>query len=154
MRDAWYYNLLLFIHVAAAITAVGSNVTYGVWNARVRAEPEHLRFVLAGIKFLDDRVANPAYGVLFLSGLAMVFAGRWSITSLWLVVAIVLFIAIAVLGFAVFTPLLRRQIELAGSNQTGSPEFVALSRRSAMLGPALGLLVVVILAMMVFKPTL
>jgi uncharacterized membrane protein len=149
-----FYLVLKFIHIAAAITAVGANITYGVWNARSAGEPAHLGFALRGIKFLDDRIANPAYGVLFLTGLVMIFAGSWSITSLWLIVAIVLFIAVAALGFGVFTPLLRRQIELVDAGETASSEFTRLSNRSRMLGPILGLIVVVILVMMVFKPSL
>ena len=148
------YTLLRFIHIAAAITAVGGNITYGVWNAMGAREPAHMSFMLKGIRFLDDRIANPAYGVLFLTGLAMIFLGHWSITALWILVAIVLFVAVAVIGFGVFTPLLRRQITLADTGDTASPEFARLANRSRMLGPILGLIVVVILVMMVFKPTL
>lgn len=148
-----WYLVLKFIHIASAITAVGANITYGVWNARAAADAAHTSFMLKGIKFLDDRIANPAYGVLFLSGLIMVFAGHWG-PALWVIVAIVLFIAIAVLGFAVFTPLLRNQIKLAETGDTSSSEFTRLANRSRMLGPILGLLVVIILVMMVFKPNL
>ena len=150
----FFYTLLKFIHIAAAITAVGSNITYGVWNALGAREPAHTGFMLKGIQFLDDWIANPSYGVLFLTGLLMIFIGHWSITSLWLIVAIVLFIAVAVIGFGVFTPLLRDQIRLAGAGDTSSPEFTRLANRSRMLGPILGILVIGILVMMVFKPNL
>jgi Predicted integral membrane protein (DUF2269) len=147
-------NLILkLIHIFAAIVAVGSNVTYGVWNVRAARDPAHTSFALNGIKFIDDRIANPAYGVLFLTGLIMVFTAHWGF-QLWVIAAIVLFVAIAVIGFAVFTPLLRTQIRLADSGDTTSPEFEALARRSRMLGPILGILVVLILVLMVFKPTL
>src|SRR5215472_5897839 len=100
-----WYLVLKFIHIASAITAVGANITYGVWNARGAREPAHASFMLKGIQFLDNRIANPAYGVLFLTGLIMVFAGHWGF-ALWLIIAIVLFVALAALGGAVFTPLL------------------------------------------------
>ncbi|HKW07981.1 MAG TPA: DUF2269 family protein [Candidatus Dormibacteraeota bacterium] len=148
-----WYLVLKFIHIAAAITAVGANVTYGVWNARIASDPSHTSFVLKGIKFLDDRIANPAYGVLFITGLIMVFAGRWGF-ALWVIVAIVLFVAVAAIGGAVFTPLLRNQIRLADAGDTTSEEFTRLANRSRVIGPLLGLLVVLILVMMVFKPTL
>ncbi len=77
----FFYTLLKFIHIAAAITAVGSNITYGVWNALGAREPAHTGFMLKGIQFLDDRIANPSYGVLFLTGLLMIFIGHWSITQ-------------------------------------------------------------------------
>src|SRR5260370_8789760 len=82
------YLLLKFIHIAAAITAVGANITYGVWNARSQSEPAHLGFALKGIKFIDDRIANPAYGVLLLTGALMLAVGHWSITSLWVILAL------------------------------------------------------------------
>jgi Predicted integral membrane protein (DUF2269) len=148
-----FYLLLKFIHIASAIVAIGANITYGVWNVRGAADPAHLGFALKGVKFLDDRIANPAYGVLFLTGLAMVFLGHWGF-ALWVVVAIVLFIVVAVLGFAVFTPQLSNQIKLVEAGDTTSPAFVRGSNMSRILGPILGLIVLVILALMVFKPTL
>ena len=149
---SWYLVLKL-IHIAAAITAVGANVTYGVWNARIASDPTHTSFVLKGIKFLDDRIANPAYGVIFITGLIMVFAGHRGF-ALWVIVAIVLFVAVAAIGGAVFTPLLRNQIRLADAGDTTSAEFTRLANRSRVIGPLLGLLVVLILVMMVFKPAL
>ena len=148
-----WYLVFKFIHILAAIIAVGANITYGVWGARGRAEPAHQGFAIKGIQFLDNRIANPAYGVLFLTGLVMVFMGNWGF-QLWVIVAIVLFVAIAVIGFAYFTPLVKRQLALLDAGDTSSPEFERLARRNAMIGPILGLLVVIILVMMVFKPVL
>ena len=148
-----WYLVLKFIHIASAITAVGANITYGVWNARIAGDPAHTSFALKGIAFLDNRIANPAYGVLFITGLIMVFAGHWGF-ALWVILAIVLFVAVAAIGGAVFTPLLRNQIKLADSGVTTSAEFTRLANRSRTIGPLLGLMVVLILVMMVFKPTL
>ena len=149
-----FYLLLKFIHVAAAVVAVGANVTYGVWNVRAQQDAAHLGFALKGIQFLDNRIANPAYGLVLVTGLLMVFVGHWAITSLWIIAALVLYVVVAVVGVAVYSPVLKNQIRLAEAGDTSSPEFVAASRRSAMVGPILGLVVAVILVMMVFKPTL
>lgn len=151
---SWFYVFLKFIHIFAAIVAVGSNITYGLWNARIRNSPEHAAFALKGLKFLDDRVANPAYGVLLLTGLVMVFVGHWQFTSLWILAALVLFVVVLVLGVGLFTPVLRDQIRLADAGQTASPDFARLAKRSAILGPIVGIAVILILVMMVFKPTL
>jgi uncharacterized membrane protein len=148
------YMTLKFIHILSAIVAVGSNITYGVWSARSAGDASRVSFALKGIKFIDDRIANPAYGVLLVTGLIMVFIGHWSITALWIVVALVGFVAVAVVGFAIYSPLLRNQIRLAGAGDVTSAEAVALSRRGRVFGPVLGIIVLVILAMMVFKPSL
>ena len=148
------YLVLKFIHILAAIVAVGSNITYGVWSVRAGKDSSHLGFALKGIKFLDDRIANPAYGVLLLTGLMLVFVGHWSITSLWILIALVLFAAVVVLGVAFYSPLLKNQIRLVDAGEAGSPEYARLAALGARFGPGLGIIVVVILVMMVFKPSL
>ena len=147
------YLVVFYLHILSAIVAVGANVTYGVWSVRAANEPAHLGFALKGIKFIDDRIANPAYGVLLITGLVMVFM-RWKITDLWVIVALVLFAAVAVLGFAFYSPLLKNQIRLVESGQTSSPEYARLAGLSRRFGPGLGIIVLVILVMMVFKPSL
>jgi uncharacterized membrane protein len=148
-----WYLVFKFLHILAAIVAVGSNVTYGVWNVRASGEPAHAAFALKGIKFLDDRVANPAYGVLLLTGLIMWFAGGFGF-ALWLIVAIVLFAAVVALGVGFYSPLLKNQIRLADAGDTSSAESTRLMNLSRRFGPGLGIIVVVILVMMVFQPHL
>jgi uncharacterized membrane protein len=148
-----WYLVFKFLHILAAIVAVGSNITYGVWSVRAANDSAHLAFALKGVKFLDDRIANPAYGVLLVTGLVMVFM-QWKITALWIVIALILFAAIVVLSVAVYSPLLNNQIRLVEAGQTSSPEYARLAGLSRRFGPGLGIIVLVILVMMVFKPSL
>src|SRR5437016_10969463 len=122
------YLVLKFIHILSAIVAVGANITYGVWNVRGAGDPAHLGFALKGIKFLDDRIANPAYGVLLLTGLIMVFM-QWRITDLWIILALVLFAAVVVLGVAFYSPLLKNQIKLVeeGRSEEHTSELQSLT---------------------------
>ena len=92
------FLFLKFIHILAAIVAVGLNVTYGIWIVRAQRAPSNTAFTLRGIKFLDDRVANPAYAVLLVSWLLMVFVLPYPITTLWIDIALVLYAALIVLG--------------------------------------------------------
>ena len=149
-----FYLVLKFIHIFAAITAVGSNVTYGVWNVRAQRDPSHTAFALKGIKIIDDRIANPSYGVLLVTGLLMIFVGHWQFTSLWILIALLLFAAAVVLGLFFYTPQLRDQIKLVEAGDTSSPDYERLSRRNQIVGPLLGVIVILILVMMVFKPHL
>jgi uncharacterized membrane protein len=148
------FTIVKFIHILAAITAVGLNISYGVWIARARDNKANITFALNGIKFLDDRIANPAYGVLLLTGILMVILASIPILTLWIDVALVLYAVMVVLAITQFTPALRNQIKLAEAGDTTSAEFMRLAQRSRVLGQALGVLVVLILAMMVFKPHL
>jgi uncharacterized membrane protein len=149
-----WYLVLKFIHIAAAIAAVGANITYGVWNARSQSEPAHLGFTLKGIKFIDDRIANPAYGVLLLTGALMLIVGHFSIKSLWIILALVLFVALVVVAVALYSPLLRKLIAVVDAGDTTSPEFSSLINRNRMLAGVFAVIVVLILVLMVFQPAL
>ncbi len=148
------YNLLKYVHVVLAIIAIGTNVTYSVWLSRARREPGHLEFALKGIKVLDDRLANPAYGLLFVTGLGLLFIGTLRWTTPWVLTAIVLYLIVIGLGARGFTPLLRRQIEALGVGGPQSPEYQAVASKSLRIGILLIIVVLVIAFLMVTKPQL
>ena len=150
----WLYPWLKVVHILLAIVAVGFNLTYGILIRRAAAEPQHLGHTLRSVKLLDDRFANPAYGLLFVVGLAMVFIGFPDITDLWILLAIGLYLLAVLLGFAVYSPLLRRQIAAVESAGPDSEEYRALASRGASMGMLLGAIVVAIIVLMVLKPTL
>jgi uncharacterized membrane protein len=146
-------SAVLFVHILAAIVAVGFNISYAVWIIRARRDPAHTAFALRGVKFMDDRIANPAYGVLLLSGLLLVVLGHYSITTLWIDIALILFVVLILVAALVYTPALREQVKLAEAGDTTSTAFTRLGTRGQIAGQALGAIVLVILVMMVFKPT-
>ena len=148
-----FYLVLKYIHIFAAIVAVGANITYGVWSARSQSDTAHLGFALKGIKFIDDRIANPAYGVVLLTGLIMIFAGSWGF-KLWIILALILFAAVVVAAVAFYSPLLNRMIRMVDAGQATSSEFAGLVNRNRTLGIVFAVLIALILVMMVFKPTL
>ena len=148
------YSLLKFLHVFFAIVAVGFNATYGIWLARAAREPEHQGHVLRGVKVLDDRFANPAYALLLVTGLLMVWVGDLDLTTFWISTSLGLYLLAVALGLFAYTPLLRRQIATYEASGPGSPEFQRLGRRGAVLGAILGVDVAVIVFLMVVKPTL
>lgn len=148
------YPWLKTLHVLLAVVAVGFNMSYAILIRRASAEPQHLDHVLRTVKFLDDRFANPAYALLLVVGLLMVWIGDWDITTFWILASLVLYVAAVVLGLAVYSPTLRGQIAALDAGGPSSPEYRALTTRGSVVGGVLGLLVVVIIVMMVVKPTL
>jgi len=146
------YPWLKLAHVLLAIVAVGTNVTYGIWQARAAREPQHLGWTLRGVKFLDDRVANPSYVGLAVLGVAMVLIGPWRFEMLWIAVAIALYVALAAIGLLLFTPTLSRQIRAYETDGPTSAEFIALGNRGRMLGIVMGVMILVIIFLMVVKP--
>lgn len=148
------YLLLKYVHVVLAFAAVGSNLTYGIWLSRAASQPAHLDFALRGVKTLDDRIANPAYGLLFVTGVAMIYTGRLPWTTPWLLTALILYAVVILAGLFGYTPLLRRQITALEAGGPKSPEFLALRGPSIAYGMALAVLVLLIAFLMVTKPAL
>lgn len=147
------FQLAKFIHVLLAITAVGFNASYGIWLARAAKAPQATQsYVLRTIKFLDDRIANPAYGLLLITGLFMVWSAGIPVSRLWLAAGIGLWLVVMFVGLGVYTPTLRDQIRVLESEGPGSEEYRRLSARGRTTGIVLGILVIVIVFLMVTKP--
>ena len=148
------YEILKYLHMLLAIAAVGSNLTYGIWLARAAREPGSLAFALKGVKVLDDRIANPAYALLLITGIAMIYVRNIAWTTSWLLVSLILYVGVVVVGLFGYTPVLRRQIAALESGGPDSPEYRALSTRGVRLGALLAVLVLIIVFLMVTKPAL
>lgn len=147
-----YYPYLKLAHVFFAIVALGSNLSYPVWLQRAQRSPEYLPFTLRSIYVLDSYVANPAYVLGLLSGLTMVWLAGHDWRNFWISGALGLFAAVAVLGYWLYTPGLRRQIAALDQHGYDSPEYQRIHRRQTGLGIVLGVLVILILGLMVLKP--
>lgn len=149
------YLILKYVHILLAIIAVGFNASYGIWLSRAAKEPEYMPHILRGIRTLDNRFANPAYALLLITGLSMVlFFNSWSFTMFWIDAALILYALAIVIGIVLFAPALRRQVALLETQGANSPEFQQLARRSTLLGILTMIDVLLIIVLMVFKPTL
>jgi uncharacterized membrane protein len=146
------YFTILFVHVLSAIVALGYNATYAVWLTRGSLEREHLLFALRGIQFMDSRVANPAYGLLLVTGIAMVLLSGRSWHQLWIELALALWVLLAILGFAGYTPALKRQIRIVETSGPDDPAYGAANSRQTVFGIVTSVIAVVIVALMVFRP--
>ncbi len=147
------YLLLKYAHVLLAIVAVGFNLSYFIWLSRAQRSPEHALYVVRGIKVLDDRFANPAYALLLVFGLAMTFSAGIPLTTPWIAGALVLYVLLIVGGVGLYTPCLKRQIAALEAGDVASPAYVRLNQRSTLVGGLLAIDVLVIVFLMVVKPT-
>jgi uncharacterized membrane protein len=148
------YTITKFVHVALAIIAVGFNASYGIWIARSARDPEHIGFVMRTIKGIDDRFANPAYGLLLVTGLFMVWNAGYPLTTFWIAAALALYVLVLILAFTVISPNFRAQLRAL---ETGGPKtetFQAAASRGRTFGILVSVLVVAIVFLMVVKPTL
>ena len=143
--------LLKLVHIAAAIVAVGANVSYGFWLAIAGRDRERLVFSINGIRRLDTWIANPAYIVLLVTGVLMVLGGLYPLNTFWIVAALVLYAVTAIVGIAVYSPALKRQLREAEADPS-SAAYAAAARRSNLVGVVTVAIVALILVLMVFKP--
>ena len=123
------YLIFKWVHILLATIAIGFNASYGIWIALAARYPEHLLYTLRGIKRLDDRFANPAYVLLLLTGFGMVGIGRIPITTFWIAAALVLWVVAIAAGYGLYTPTLRRQIQVLEASGADSPEYRALQEQ-------------------------
>jgi uncharacterized membrane protein len=148
------YLFLKWIHVLAAITALGANLTYVVWIRLGERSQPNLLHSLRGVRFLDDRIANPAYGVVVVTGLLMVWVNKLSLLTAWITIPLILVIVVAGLGIGAYSPALRRQIQAAEAEGPSSASYRAASRQAQLFGAITTVLVVAIVFVMVVKPVL
>lgn len=151
-RSIAMYHAVVFIHVLSAIVAVGYNASYAVWLARGAMDRQHLLFALRGIKFMDDRVANPAYGLLLITGVAQVVMSHRPWHEAWIEWALGLYLILAIVAFAAYSPALKREIEILSASGADDPKFIAAERRQTLFGVILMLLALAIIGLMVFRP--
>lgn len=148
------FLLTKWVHILSAIIAVGANATYGIWMVRASRQPSVLPFVLRSIKVIDDRIANPLYGLILLTGLTMAFILPVPLSTPWLLSALILYALATLLGLLVFVPMFRRQVELLESEGFDSPNYKSIAARARVLGIVVAAIVVVITFLMVVKPKL
>ena len=147
------FTTLKFLHVLLAIIAIGFNSAYGLIIGRARkAGTAELTFALRTVKVMDDYVANPCYVLLLLTGVSMVHVSGYPWSWKWIHGSLALLVVAFVLAIGFYTPTLRKQIAALESRGANDAEFVRLSKRGSMLGGILGLIVLAIVGLMVYKP--
>ena len=149
------FTLLKYLHILSAIIGIGVNATYSIWLARATKNPETLAFTLKTVKLLDDRMANPAYVLLLLTGLGMAYTVPFRIDQTpWLLSGLILYVIVSILGIFVYSPTLRRQIALAESDGPSSETYKTVANRGTVLGAVIGVIALSIVYLMVAKPPL
>lgn len=149
-----WFEVVKFLHILMAIIAVGFNISYGIWLTRAAREDQHALHVLRGIKILDDRFANPAYALLLVTGIIMILISPFELVTFWILAALGIYAVLIVVGAAMYSPTLRRQIAVMETEGSGSAAYKRLAARGRTVGIVLGVLVLVIVFLMVTKPTL
>ena len=146
-------QVLLSLHILAALIAVGATVSYFFWLRRAVLVPESRSFTLETIRLLERRMVVPAYVIVLLTGLGLIDRAGWAWSTPWLELSILFFLVL--LGLVGFhARVIKGQIALVADGSADSSDYDRAHARGRIL---LALKVVVVIALvylMVFKPAL
>ena len=145
------YLALKLVHILFAMVAVGTNFSYAFWLRLAGNDRDRIAHTLESIHRLDMWLANPAYVIVLLAGIGMVVVGPYPITTPWILLAIVLYVLVALLGITLYAPAVRRQ-RAAALADPDSDDYRRAARRSNILGLVAVAIVTVIVYLMVLKP--
>ena len=152
---------LLFLHVLGAILAFGPTFAFSFMGAMAAKEPQHANFSARQSALVSNRLVYPFAILQGITGLLIIWAASYPVTSTpWLLIAIVLYLFMVGYGLTVQRSALHRLIELTSTppppgTPPGPPpaELISVAQRVRRGGMLLGTLVVVIVFLMVVKPT-
>ena len=153
-------QLLLALHILAAVVFVGNIITAAFWKTRAdrSGNLETIAITARSLLQADYVFTAPGIVVLLATGIGMVglSAGSWArFQEPWLGGSFVLLIITGIIWLAVLLPQLRRMVRLAQEGADAgvlSPEYRRASRIWSMFGGIATLLPILILFLMVFKP--
>jgi uncharacterized membrane protein len=157
-----FYNVILFVHIAAAVIAFGGTFTYGLVQGFVM-RPEQRRHVPFWHRVqheIGNKLITPAAVVILLAGIYLAAAGNFDFSTTFVKIGVVAIVVLLGAGHAFFSPTevraadaAERDIAAAGTGEVEfGPEYQALAGRLQVVGIAANLLVLAAIFVMVIKP--
>jgi uncharacterized membrane protein len=153
------YLTLKLVHILSATVLFGTGLgtAFSMWRANASADPGVICVVTRNVALADWLFTTPAAIVQPLTGFALASAAGFSLRSHWLLFALVLYVFVGACWIPVVWLQLRMR-DLARQAVAAAQPLAPLYHRYFRIWFALGwpafLGVLVIFALMVFKPTL
>jgi uncharacterized membrane protein len=149
------YEILLFLHISAAIIWIGAGFLLNVQGARadMRGDQEGIRRVLEDAGAFANILFIPASLAAFVTGLLLVLDGPWSFDQLWIVLGLAGFAATFATGLFVLKPRSEKLAALVERDGGLSPEALAAARQLMFLGRTDYIVLFLVVADMTLKPT-
>ncbi len=152
------YKFAVFLHILAVVLAFGPTFGYALFFSVAPQYPRATPAILAGVQKCDRYLVNPGMVVLLLAGLYLLSDGGWEMSDAFIGVGFLAIIALFGLQHGFFQPQTRKAKELAErdlkAGDSLSDEFEAVSERIGKVGGLAGLIVVVTIFFMSYKPFL
>lgn len=150
---------VLFVHVLGAILAFGPTFAFSIIGGMGGKEPQHANFATRVSATIGDRLVKPLAILQGITGVLLIWiSGRDLFASQWLILAIVLYLIALYFSLFIQGRWVSRIIDMTNAppppGATGPPpalvELITNVQRGGMFT---GVLIVVIVFLMVVKPT-
>ena len=157
-----FYDVVLWLHIAAVVVGFGSTFAYAVILAVAQqSDPRSLPGVLAGIRANDRTLVTTAAIIVLATGVYLA-ADAWDFDEFFIAWGVIAVLLLLGLTHGYFLPnetkasaAAQRDIERAGSGDVEfGPEFNEASGKLAKMGTFAGLVVVLTVYVMTAKPFL
>jgi Predicted integral membrane protein (DUF2269) len=152
------YKIALFLHILAVVLAFGPTFGYALFFSVTPQFPRATPAILAGVQKTDRYLVNPGMIVLLLAGIYLLADGPWETSDAFIGVGFLAILGLFGLQHGFFQPQVRKAREIAERDlQAGDElgdEFLAVSDRIGKVGTLAGLIVVVTIFFMTYKPFL
>lgn len=152
------YKIALFLHILAVVLAFGPTFGYALFFSVAPQYPRAVPAILAGVQKCDRYLVNPGMIVLLLAGIFLLVDGDWESSEVFITIGFLAIIVLFGMQHAFFQPQTQKAKELAERDLKAgdklSDEFEAVSERLGKVGGLAGLIVVVTIFFMTYKPFL
>jgi uncharacterized membrane protein len=168
------FPIFIFLHVLGAVVGLGPTFAFPVIGAMGGREPMHGNFATRVSHRIGDRVVEPALLSMPVTGVGLIWSRSIDLFapgSRWLVLAIVVYVVAVTFAIFVQRKAVGRVIELTGGHGGGAaapataspgpgaqggppPELLAAIRQVQRGGLFLLILALVLIFLMVVKPSL
>jgi uncharacterized membrane protein len=148
------YELYLLLHIFGAIVWVGAhaNLQYLALRAERAGDDAGLKRVLDDGDALG-KIIIPASLVVVIAGVLMVLDGPWSFSMLWIDLGLAGFAATFVTGMFLLDPAGKKLAATVEAEDGFGPSSAAQAKRLLAIARVDGLAIVLVVAVMVAKPT-
>ena len=152
---------LLFLHVFGAILAFGPTFAFSFMGMMAAKEPQHANFSARQSALVSNRLVYPFAILQGITGLLIIWAASYPVmSSPWLLIAIVLYLIAVIYGLTVQRTALHHVIEMSSTPPPPGtppgpppPALMAEVQKVRRGGMFMGTLIVIIVFLMVVKPT-
>lgn len=152
------YKIAVFLHILAVVLAFGPTFGYALFFSVVPQHPRSAPAILTGVQKCDKYLVDPGMLVIILAAFYLLIDGDWETSEAFISVGFFAWALLLALQHAFLKPQVRKAKELAErdlkAGDTLSDEFEALGQKIGKVGTLAGIVVVVTIFFMTYKPFL